>query len=81
MPDEVFMPGELIGRSKDVIRDSLGKIIYFDYAEDEEPTLIEHFECENCGKSFVVEATVTFKTSAESEELDFGNKTVSLLED
>jgi len=80
-PSEVFLPGELIGRSDSVIKDALGKILYIDYDEGEEPEQVEHFECEGCGKPFIVEATVTYKTKPEEEELDFSDTSVSLLDD
>lgn len=80
LPGEIFMPGELIGKPDTVIRDALGKIIYTDYKEGEEPTLVEHFECEHCGKPFVAEAVISFKVKKEEEELDFSSPYASLLD-
>lgn len=81
LPGEVYVPGSLIGQPDEVIRDSLGKIIYEDYyTEDTEPTMIEHFICEYCEKPFVVEATVTYKTREEAPENDFSTSYVSLLD-
>ena len=57
----------------------MGKILYVDFQKDEEPTFQEHFECENCENSFVINATVSYSTTKEVEELDFGNPYVSLL--
>ena len=75
------MPNALIGQPDEVIRDTLGKIIYEDYTtEDREPTLVEHFTCEYCNKPFIVEATVTYKTREEEPEKDFSTKYVSLLD-
>lgn len=63
LPGEIFCPGELIGKSKSIIRDALGKkIIYLEYEKDEEPCFTEKFVCEECGKEFIVEATLSFKT-------------------
>lgn len=81
LPGEIYMPGSLIGQPDEVIRDSLGKIIYEDYStESREPDMIEHFTCENCEKPFIIEATVTYKAKEEAPENDFTTKYVSLLD-
>ena len=80
LPGEIYLPEELSGRPDNIVRDALGKIIYADYVEDLEPDTTEHFVCENCGRSFVIEATTTYKTKPEEEEFDFGSATVSLLD-
>lgn len=81
LPGEIYMPGSLIGQPTDVVRDSLGKIIYEDYDPvDREPDPVEHFTCEYCEKPFIVEAVVTYKTKEESPERDFQSQYVSLLD-
>jgi hypothetical protein len=71
----------MIGQPSEVVRDSLGKIIYEDYeTSDTEPNLIENFICEYCEKPFVVEAIVTYKSKEEAPEKDFTTKYVSLLD-
>ena len=81
LPGEVYMPGSLIGQPDDIVRDSLGKLIYEDYdSPDREPNMIEHFTCEYCNKPFIVEATVTYKTREEAPERDFSTNYVSLLD-
>ena len=72
------MPGALIGQPEDVVKDSLGKILYEDYQEGKEPELIEHYTCDICNKPFVIEATVTYKTMTEEPEKDFSNLYASL---
>ncbi len=79
MPDEIFMPGELTGKSETVIKDPLGKIIYADYKEDYEPTTEAHYICDNCEKPFIVKPTVLYTVSEEYEELDFSEETTSLI--
>lgn len=79
LPGEIYMPGALIGQPTDVVRDSLGKVIYEDY-DDEAPNMLEHFICEYCEKSFVVEATVGYKAYEEAPENDFTTQYVSLLD-
>lgn len=79
LPGEIFMPGELLGRSRTIVKDALGKILYVEWEEDEEPTFTETYICDECGKEFIVEATVSFKTKAQAEELDFSDTSVSLL--
>jgi predicted RNA-binding Zn-ribbon protein involved in translation (DUF1610 family) len=80
LPGEIYYPGAFLGKPDSVIRDALGKIIYEDYEENEEPNLEEHYECDNCGKSFVVNATISYKSGEEKEELDFSNQFASLLD-
>ena len=77
-PSEIFMPGELIGKADNVIKDPTGRILYVERAEEPETT--ERFVCEQCEKAFVVEATISYKTRAEDEEADFGSLETSLLD-
>ena len=79
-PADIFMPGDLIGEPKTVIRDALGKIIYLEYDKDSEPMTSEKYFCDNCDKPFIVEPVITYKVKKESEELDFTEKYVSLLD-
>ena len=79
LPGEIYMPGALIGQPDDIVKDSLGKILYEDYPEDKEPELIEHYTCDICNKPFVIEATVTYKTMTEEPERDFTEQYVSLI--
>lgn len=80
LPAEIYMPGAFLGRPDDIVKDALGKILYEDYREDQEPDMTESFTCEYCNKLFVVEATVTYKSMAEAPEKDFGTQYVSLLD-
>jgi hypothetical protein len=80
LPGEIYLPGDLIGQPDDIVKDSLGKIIYEDYAEGKEPNMIEHFTCEYCEKPFIIEASITYKTKEEAPENDFSTKYVSLLD-
>lgn len=79
---EIFVPGALIGQPKEVVKDSLGKIIYVDYkSESNVPTKTETFVCEYCGKPFSINAELTIKIAKEAPEKDFSTKYVSLLFD
>ena len=80
LPGEIYLPGSLIGQPDDLVKDSLGKIIYEDYQPNKEPDMIEHFTCEYCDKPFIVEATVTYKSMTEEPEKDFTTQYVSLLD-
>ena len=79
LPGEIYMPGALIGQPDDLVKDSLGRILYEDYLDGEEPNMVEHFICEFCNKPFVIEATVTYKTMSEEPEKDFTTQYVSLI--
>lgn len=80
LPGEILYPESLIGRVKynSVIRDPLGHILYEEYEEDREPLAEEHYECDNCGKPFVIEIETKFASKVEEEELDFTEKTAEL---
>lgn len=80
LPGEIYHPVALVGQPDDVVKDSLGKILYEDYRPSQEPDMIEHYICDYCDKPFVIEATVTYKTSAEAPENDFSTAYVSLLD-
>ena len=81
LPGEIYMPGALIGQPDEVIKDSLGKILYEDYTtEAREPNMTEHFICDYCDKPFIIEATTTYKTREEAPERDFTTNYVSLLD-
>lgn len=80
LPAEIYMPGAFLGRPDDLVKDSLGKILYEDYIAGEEPDMIEHFTCEYCEKPFVIEATITYKTMEEAPERNFKEQYVSLLD-
>jgi hypothetical protein len=81
LPGEIYMPNALVGQPDDIVKDSLGRILYEDYStKSREPDMFEHFTCEYCDKPFVIEATVTYKTKEEAPENDFSTKYVSLLD-
>ncbi len=77
---EVFMPDDFAGRPDELVRDSLGKIIYADYQEDYEPLASTSFTCEFCNKPFVVEPVISYKVRKEDPEKDFSRDSVSLLD-
>ena len=81
LPGEIYMPNSIIGQPDEVVKDSLGKIIYEDYyTADREPNLIESFVCEYCDKPFIIEAIVTYKTKDEMPERNFKEQYVSLID-
>jgi DNA-directed RNA polymerase subunit RPC12/RpoP len=80
LPGEIYVPGSLTGQPCDIVRDALGKIIYEDYTEPKKPELIEHYECDGCGRPFIVEAVITYKSRTEAPETDFTSEYVSLLD-
>lgn len=74
------MPGELVGKPEQVVRDALGKVIYQDYDEDGEPCQLGHYICDECGKPFTVEPVISYKVRKEEEALDFSELSASLLD-
>ena len=81
LPGEIYMPGALIGKPDDIVKDSLGRILYEDYSTpDKEPDMVEHFICDYCDKPFIAEATITYRTREEEPENDFKQQYVSLID-
>ena len=82
-PGEILYPEKLLGKPENVIRDTLGKIIYTEYhtergGVEEIPVFTEEYYCDNCGRNFVIEIDLNFKTRQQDEELDFSDTSVSL---
>ena len=80
IPGEIFIPGAMLGRPEDIVRDSMGRLLYEDYEPGKEPDMIEKYICDYCDKPFIIEATITYKTREEAPENDFSQKYVSLLD-
>ena len=80
LPAEIFLPGAFLGRPDDLVKDSLGKILYEDYREGGEPNMTEQYICDYCDKPFVIEAYITYKSVEEEPEKDFSTQYVSLLD-
>ena len=78
---EIFYGEALVGRPTDVVRDALGKILYYEFQPGHELDTTEHYTCDNCGKSFIIDANINYKVKQEQAELDFGSSFVSLLDD
>lgn len=80
LPGEIFMPGPIIGKPVEVVKDALGDIIFVDYDKEKNlPNLTESYICDYCNKPFVVEASITYKAVFEAPEKDFSQEYVSLL--
>lgn len=79
LPDEIFMPGDIIGKSDDIVKDALGKILYADYLEGQEPCQDESYICDGCGKAFKVKVSAKYTAVPEDEEVDFSKESASLL--
>ena len=63
LPCEIYYPDEFLGSAKNIIRD--GKtIIYFD---GENMNLKETYICDECGKTFEVEARINFESKKEEK--------------
>lgn len=80
LPGEIFYGEALVGRPTEIVRDVLGKILYYEYKDGYELDTTEHYICDNCGKAFTIEAAISYKAKQEQEELDFSNNSVSLLD-
>ena len=77
LPCEIFYPDDMLGNAADVVRDSEGKILYYD---GDSMNLEETYCCDNCGTTFSVSGAVTFKTKVEEEVEDEEEWTVTEIE-
>ena len=81
LPGEIYIPGALIGQPVEIVKDSLGEILYVDYhTESNLPNNKESFTCEYCDKPFVLDALITYKPVHEAPERDFRQQYVSLID-
>ena len=78
LPGEIFYPNNVIGQPVNIIRDALGKILYEEYIPGKEQTAEEQYYCDSCGKPFIVEIDLHYKTRKETEELDFSDTSATL---
>ena len=79
---EIYMPGAIIGQPIELVKDSLGRIIYVDYqSKSNESCMTESFTCEYCGKPFTLNAELSVKVAKEVPEKDFSTQYVPLLSD
>ena len=60
LPAELYYPEEFIGHPYDIIRDEAGNILGFN---GKDMNTIENYCCDKCGKSFSIDASITFRTT------------------
>ena len=75
--DEIYIGKYITGRSKEIIKDPLGKIIATTWLE--EPDVNETFRCNYCNRDFNVTLDITSESSELNELLDFSKDTASLI--
>lgn len=78
-PGEIFMPEDLTGRPRTVVRDPDGEILCVEWEDGGEPVLSQTFVCDGCGRPFAAEAAVSYSAKPLPEEEDFSSEEVSLL--
>ena len=81
LPAEVVYPTQVVGQpiAKTIIRDPLGKILFYEWRENDTPLSEESFICDNCNRPFIVEIDPIFKTKKQEEALDFSTSYASLI--
>lgn len=72
VPSEIFYPDTILGKAKDIIRDESGHIEFY---LGDKPMYVEEYICDNCEKSFIVQADINFITSTDSIDFDSDFKT------
>ena len=67
--DEIYLPDNLLGKTREVLRLVDGSIDIIDYKIP--PDSNEKYECDFCGNVFNVKANLSFTVSPESKKGDF----------
>ena len=67
LPAEIYFANYFLGHPENIVKDGKGTVIGYD-GNDMDTT--ETFICDNCHKTFKVDAVVTFKTSAVKDVFD-----------
>ena len=75
LPAEIFLPEELLGKPKDIVKTTDGKIDFF---LGERPTLETTYNCDNCFTTFKVRAKIAYDVFVEQKD-NFDNTYVSKL--
>ena len=75
LPCEIYLPDDFLGTARNIIRDDK-HIIYFD---GENMNLCETYICDDCGATFNIEASVSFRTTKE-EKYDFEDEYTTTLD-
>ena len=57
LPAEIFMPNEFLGKPKNIVKDSYGKIVGYEGIKMNDT---EIYKCDSCNSSFEVVSTVNF---------------------
>ena len=68
LPSEIFFPESFFGKPTHITRDEKGKIISF---LGESLHLTETYCCDECGKGFIAEATISFTTKPAADDIRF----------
>ena len=67
LPAEIYFPDDFLGKPYNIIKDEYGSILGFN-GDDMQTT--EAFTCDRCGKTFTVDASITFTTTATVDVFD-----------
>lgn len=65
LPAELFLPSDLLGNPKDIVKRNDGKI---DFYLGEKPTYETEYVCDNCCSHFKVKAKLFFETTTNDED-------------
>ena len=78
LPGEIYFPNDFVGQPSNIVKDENGNVLGFD---GEDMNTVETFTCEHCGKTFKVDASITFCTEPVEDIFDDGDEFVTKLED
>lgn len=67
LPAEIYFPDTFLGEPYNIIKDENNNILGF---SGDDMITTETYVCDNCGKKFSVDASVTFRTTAVSDPFD-----------
>lgn len=59
LPAEIYYPNSFLGKPFNIIKDSDGNILGYNGSDMD---TVETYSCDNCLKSFSIDASITFRT-------------------
>lgn len=69
LTSEIYVPKDFVGDATNIIKDENGDVLGFD---GNDMNTSEEYTCDNCGKPFMVDASITFRTMPVKDMFDDG---------
>ena len=68
LPGAIYLPNSFVGQPTNIVKSNVnGEVLGYD---GDDMDLAEEYICDKCGKTFAIEATITFKTILKKDLFD-----------